>query len=93
MCSHPQNRLSNSPSFFIMDDKQFDQFVDQMMDQEQIDDDMDLGAYQDYHDYMLKLALKDLITLIMVHAVTATLCLIIDRVLHILYNLEDHHGE
>ena len=58
MCSHPQNRLSNSPSFFIMDDKQFDQFVDQMMDQEQIDDDMDLGAYQDYHDYMLKLALE-----------------------------------
>jgi hypothetical protein len=58
MCSHPQNRLSNSPSFFIMDDKQFDQFVDQMMDQEQIDDDMDLGAYQDYHDYMLKMALE-----------------------------------
>ena len=43
---------------FIMDDKQFDQFVDQMMDQEQIDDDMDLGAYQDYHDYMLKIALE-----------------------------------
>ena len=41
-----------------MDDKQFDQFVDQMMDQEQIGDDMDLGAYQDYHDYMLKLALE-----------------------------------
>lgn len=44
--------------FFIMDDNQFDQFVDQMMDQEQTDDDMDLGAYQDYHDYMLKLALE-----------------------------------
>ena len=44
--------------FFIMDDKQFDQFVDQMMDQEQIDEDMDLGAYQDYHDYMLEIALK-----------------------------------
>ena len=43
---------------FIMDDKQFDQFVDQMMDQEQIDEDMDLGAYQDYHDYMLEIALK-----------------------------------
>ena len=43
---------------FIMDDKQFDQFVDQMMDQEQIDEDMDLGAYQDYHDYMLEQSLK-----------------------------------
>jgi len=43
--------------FFIMNDNQFDQFVDQMMDQEQVDEDMDLGAYQDYHDYMLKLAL------------------------------------
>ena len=92
MCSHPQNRLSNSPSFFIMDDKQFDQFVDQMMDQEQIDDDMDLGAYQDYHDYMLKLHLKDP-TMIMVLFAMATLCLIIDRVLYIPYNLEDPNGE
>lgn len=41
-----------------MEDQQFDQFVDEMIDREQCDEDQDLGAYQDYHDYMLKLALE-----------------------------------
>ena len=55
MCSHPVEPPLIFTLAFIMDDKQFDQFVDQMMDQEQIDDmTWILGAYQDYHDYMLE---------------------------------------
>jgi hypothetical protein len=41
-----------------MNEDQFDQFVDQMVDNEQDESDLDLGAFQDYHDHMLKLALE-----------------------------------
>jgi len=49
---------SDPTSFFIMNEDQFDQFVDQMVDNEQDESDLDLGAFQDYHDHMLKLALE-----------------------------------
>lgn len=41
-----------------MDTQQFDQFVDEMIDKEQCDEAQDLGSFQDYHDYMLKVALE-----------------------------------